>query len=119
MIDPSALHWLALVGGILLTSVSQVLLKLGAGAGRSFARAFLNRCTVTGYVLFLAVTVLNIFAMKAIPLRTVTAATSLTYAVAVGMGHRFLGEIVTRRMILGVALIIVGICVFSLAGLES
>jgi drug/metabolite transporter (DMT)-like permease len=118
MSDPTAFHWLALSGGILLTSVSQVLLKLGAGAGRSFARAFLNRYTVTGYVLFLGVTILNIFAMKAIPLRTVTAATSLTYAVTVGMGHSFLGEMLTRRTMLGVALIVVGIFVFSLAGLQ-
>jgi len=77
--------------------------------------AFLGRRTLIGYVLFLGVTVLSIFAMKAIPLRTVTAATALT----LGMGRGFLGEIVTRRMVLGVALIMAGIFVFSLAGLHT
>ena len=119
MTDPTALHWLALTAGILLASVSQVLLKLGAGSRRSFMGAFLDRRTQIGYVLFLGVTVLSIFAMKAIPLRTVTAATSLTYVLTLGMGRGFLGEIVTRRMVLGVALIMAGIFVFSLAGFHT
>lgn len=115
---PSAFHWLALAGGIVLTSVSQVLLKLGAGSGSSFARAFLNPRTVTGYAMFMGVSLLNIFAMKAIPLRTVTAAVSLTYVLTMGMGRWFLGEVVTRRMVLGLSLIVTGIFVFSLAGLN-
>ena len=119
MTDPTAVHWLALTAGILLPSVSQVLLKLGAGTRRSFMGAFLDRRTLIGYVLFLGVTVLSIFAMKAIPLRTVTAATALTYVLTLGMGRGFLGEIVTRRMVLGAALIMAGIFVFSLAGLHT
>ena len=80
--------------------------------------AFLNRRTLIGYVLFLGVTVLNIFAMKAIPLRTVTVATSLTYVLTLGMGRFLLGEMVSRRLVVGVTLIVAGIFVFSLAGLN-
>lgn len=112
----AAIYWLALAAGILLTSVSQVLLKVGATSRSRLVDAFINRLTLSGYALFVVVTAFNVFAMKAIPLRTVTAATSLTYVLTLALGKWILGETVGRRTMCGLSLIVAGIVVYSAAG---
>ena len=111
-----ALYWLALAGGIVLTALSQVLLKAGARNKKKVLHSFLNPGTLAGYSLFLVVTLLNVFAMKKIPLRTMTAASSITYVLTLVLGYRLLQERVSARMVAGVALIVIGVVVYSLSG---
>jgi len=116
MMPHGALYWLALAAGIILTAVSQILLKVGATNKSTILRSFLNVGTLAGYSLFFVVTLLNVFAMRRIPLRTMTAASSITYVLTLALGHWMLRERLTWRMLAGVALILAGVIVYSISG---
>ncbi len=107
-------HVAALGVGIVLTAVSQVLLRSGARNKSSLIGSFLNPHTLLGYGLFLAVTVLNVYAMQTILLKTVTAWVSMTYVATMILSRWLLKEELNRFMLMGAALIVAGIVVFSL-----
>jgi len=109
-------YWIALGGGIILTALSQALLKSGARGKRKILHSFLNPSTLAGYSLFLVVVLLNVLAMKRIPLRTMTAASSLTYVLTLALGHWLLRERVSLHMVVGVILIFAGVVVYSVSG---
>lgn len=109
-----SLHATALALGVGLTAVSQVLLRSGARGKDRFYASFLNWHTVIGYGLFVLVTMLNVFAMQTIPLKTVTAWVSLTYVVTMLLSRWLLGEELNRYMLAGAGLIVAGIVLFSL-----
>jgi drug/metabolite transporter (DMT)-like permease len=103
----------ALGAGIALTVAAQLLLRSGASRGASFLSSFLNPRTTVGYGLFLLTTVLNVFAMRVIDLKTVTAWTALTYVLTPAAAAWVLGEQPSRRTIAGSALVALGILLFS------
>ena len=107
-------HAFALGLAILLTSFSQVLLRSGISNAKNILVGFFNPKTVFGYTLFLLVTLLTVFAMQKIPLRTLTAWNSTTYVLTLLLSHWILRENLNRKMILGGFFIIAGIVVFSL-----
>ncbi len=108
-----SLHAAALGLGIVLTAVSQVLLRSGARNKSSLLGSFLNPHTIVGYGLFLLVTVLNVYAMQVIPLKTVTAWISMTYVATMILSRWVLKEELNGRMVAGAGLIVAGIVVFS------
>lgn len=104
----------ALGAGIALTVAAQLLLRSGASRGASFLSSFLNPRTAVGYGLFLLTTVLNVFAMRVLDLKTVTAWAALTYVLTPMAAAALLGEEVSRRTVAGSTLVAAGIVVFSL-----
>lgn len=106
-------HKLALVIGIFLTALSQVLLRSGAQKKPTWLSSFLNVRTVLGYGLFVFVTALNVHALQTIPLRTVTAWISTTYILTPFMAKWLLKEELNASIMAGSVLILVGIVVFS------
>lgn len=106
-------HVAALALGIVLTAVSQVLLRSGARNKATLVGSFLNLHTIVGYGLFLMVTMLNVYAMQVIPLKTVTAWISMTYVVTMVLSRWLLKEELNGRMLGGAGLIVAGIIVFS------
>ncbi len=104
-------HYTALMAAILMTVGSQILLKVGA----SSAKGSLNFITLAGLAMFGLVTVLVIFAMQALLLKTVLALSALTF-VAMPLASRiFLGQTLNRRGMIASLVIVIGIAVF-LAG---
>ena len=107
-------HATALGLGIVCTATAHVLLRLGARGRAAGRRLLLNPYTLAGYGLFVFITMLNVFALQAIPLKTVTAWTALTYVVTPLLSRAVLREPLNKGMLAGSALILAGIVVFSL-----
>jgi len=102
----------ALAGAIILTAVSQVMLRVGAKGKTSSKAAILSRSTLSGYLLFLIVIFLMIFAMQEIPLRTVSAFHGITYILIPLAARVFVDDPLDVRMMLGSGTIVLGIVVF-------
>jgi len=104
--------------GVLLTGISQVLLKIGsAHQGKkkdSVLAAYLNLPTLCAYGLLLFVTVINVIALTGgISLKIVYAIASLNLVVVVGLSWGVLKENVNKKMVVGILLIVLGIMVFN------
>ena len=103
---------------VLLTGISQVLLKIGSAhhgkRKNSVLDAYLNLPALIGYGLLLCVTVICVIALKEIPLKVLYAIASLNLVVVVGLSWGVLKERVTRKMVVGMVMIVLGIVVFNL-----
>ena len=106
-------YYIAAALVILLLGVGQILLKLGSKAGKSWLSSFLNPYTLSGYGLYLAITVINIYALQGIYLKYITSWLGLSYIWVVFLSRVVLNEQVSRQRMLGCFLIVLGVFVFS------
>jgi uncharacterized membrane protein len=107
---------LALVA-VFLTSLSHILMKMGSrqqNTSGQILSPYLNRYTISAYVIFLFVTLVSVIALQKIPLKLWTTVTSLNFAVVALMSWRFLKEEMDRGMVLGILIIVTGVVVFTL-----
>lgn len=101
--------------GVFVTAIAHLFLKLGAGrAGDHRLALWLNAPTLTGYVLMLAVTLMNLYAYRVVPLRANVVFSPLVLLCVTFIALFILGERLSRGQIAGCALIIAGIAVFNL-----
>ena len=107
-------YFIAMGCGILMTAVSQVLLKIGASQNPTLLRRLLSGPVICGYGLFFLVTVLNVLALKVLEMKVLTAFTSLTYVLTTLLSKIVLQEAVGRRQLVGCVMIALGLVVFSL-----
>lgn len=99
---------------VVLTSISQLLLKSGSGGGGRWWQSFMRVHTLLGYGLLTLVTILMVFVMQRLELKFVTAVQAFIYVLVV-IGARFvLKERLTKNRIVGLALILAGVVVFNL-----
>ena len=108
-------YWAIAFFAAFLTSGGQLLLKLGARAHelRASIRLWLNPLTITGYLVLLIVTLMNLYAFKVVPLRAAILLGPLTI-ILVALGSRlFLGERPGGVRWLGFAIICLGIALFN------
>jgi len=107
-----SLHHAALAASILLTVGSQILLKLGTSckSGR------LNGFILAGLVSFGLVTVLIVYALQAVEMKTLIAFNALIYVVMPVAARHLLRENVSARQLAGSLLILLGILVFLTGG---
>jgi len=108
------IHELALVAAILLTSISQTLLRAGARSKSGSVEIIFNPATMAGYLLFFMVIVLAIFALQAMDLKTVMAWNAATYILTPIISFLFIREPLDRRITAGSAIIVIGLLVFNL-----
>jgi|AntAceMinimDraft_17_1070374.scaffolds.fasta_scaffold42362_2 drug/metabolite transporter (DMT)-like permease len=106
-------HTAALASAIVITSISQVFLKSGATGKTSFIKSFLNWKTIVGYCLLAIVTILNVYAMQRIELKTITAWIGTTYILVVLFSLLFLKEKIDLFKIIGCGLIVFGVLIFT------
>jgi drug/metabolite transporter (DMT)-like permease len=106
------MHETALFGSIVLTVAAQILLK--AGAVTSSRRGIF--LTAAGLATFGLVTVMIVYALQTIPLKTLISFTALTYVATPISASIFLKEPITLRQLSGAAIIVVGVLVFQLGG---
>jgi len=99
---------------VALTALSQLLLKHGRRERDELLGAMVHPSVLAGYGCFVVVTWLSIYALVEVELKVLTAWTGATYPLVVIGAASFLGERVSRRGMVGVALVAVGIAVFSL-----
>ena len=99
---------------IVLTGISQILLKIGARNDDTPLGVYLNPATLTGYFVFLLVTICSIFALQGLDLKLFYALASLNYVVVTMLSCIILKEGLGRNKVVAVCLIVVGVVVFNI-----
>ena len=98
-----------LLVSVFISSVSQILLKKAAD------RTYENHpLVIFSYGMFFCSVILTMLALKKVPLSMQPILESTGYIFVAVMGYIFLKETLSRRKMAGIALILVGIIVFSL-----
>ena len=104
-----------LLVSVLISSVSQIILKKSADRTYKNGLAeYLNVRVITAYGLLFLSTVLTMIALRRVPLSMSPILKSTGYIYISVMGYFFLKEKFTKRKAAGMALILVGIAIYSL-----
>jgi len=109
-------YYIAVFLGALLTVTAQLLLKKGALNKKNnlIADMFLNKYIVSGYFIFVMVTVLNLFALKEIPLIFMVIINPLVLILVVFFSMLLFKEKINKKQLKGLILILTGIIIFNL-----
>ena len=108
---------LILLGSVLVSAVSQVMLKLSANRPHKSALAeYANPLVVGAYALFVISTLLTVLAYREVPLSLGPVLESTSYVYVTIFGVVIFHERVTPLKLLALALVMCGICVFALLG---
>ena len=104
------------VSRIFLSSCSQLLLKKSANkAHDNFLHTMLNWRVIVGYVIFFCSLLINITAMRnGVKLKDMPILESLGYVFVPILACLFLKEKITKRTLLSISLILIGIYIFYL-----
>jgi uncharacterized membrane protein len=97
---------------VVLTGISQVLLKIGSRRHDRRFQIYYNPTTITGYIVFLLVVPCSLVALRGLELKLFYAIASLNYAIVVILSAVLLQERLTWRKAASILLIISGILIF-------
>ena len=103
--------------GVFLSAISQVMLK--KAALRQYPnklREYLNPLVIIAYTIFVGTTFLSIYAYKGIPLSMGPVLEATSYIYVTVFGATIFKEKLNRHKLIGLALIVSGIIVYSLLG---
>lgn len=105
---------IAIFSGI-LSSFSQVLLKMSAGKQKhTILGEYLNSYVIGGYFIMVFCMLLTVVAYRGIPFKYGAVLESLVYLYIMVLSRVFLKEKLTKNKITGNVIIIMGIIIFSL-----
>jgi drug/metabolite transporter (DMT)-like permease len=112
-------YYLAFLLGVLFTSTAQICLKIGANKNRERIsyKLFINKWTVTGYILFFSVIIFNTYGLTKLPIITGIMFNPFIYILVAVFSFILLGERFTKKQVFGSIIIIIGILVFGLGNL--
>ncbi len=103
------------IAAVILSSASQVILKKRANnAPKSFWKKFLNAPVIFSYCLLFLSMMLNSLALREMDMAVLPCITATSFLWIMILSKIFLGEKPTRRKVLGVAMILVGVIVSHL-----
>lgn len=109
------LYSLIMISGSLIAAFSQIMLKKSAEKQYdSKLKEYLNPLVIIAYILFFGTTFISIFALKVVPLSMAPILEASGYIFVAALSAIFLKEKMTKKQFIGMALIIVGIVVYSL-----
>lgn len=108
------IHFIYMVATILLTGVGQTLLKIGSRYDNSPLGIYVNSATITGYILFMIVTISSVIALRGIELKLFYALTSLNYVIVIILSRIILKENLSLNKIKSIFLIVTGIIIFNI-----
>lgn len=110
-----ALYSCIMVMGTLISAVSQIMLKKSAKKQYSSKlKEYLNPLVIIAYGLFFGTTFISMYALKAVPLSMAPILEASGYIFVAILSYIFLKEKMTKKQLLGMGLILVGIAVYSL-----
>ena len=110
MISP--LHVFIYVFSVFISSVSQIILKKSADRKYdSKLKEYLNPLVIIAYGIFFLATLVTIYAYKGIPLSLGPILETTGYLWVSLLGYFILKEKISRRKILGLAIVIIGIVI--------
>ena len=109
-------YYLLVVVGVFASACSQLLLKKSANIKRdNFIASIINWRVLLAYTIFFGSLFVNITAMgKGVNLKDLPILESLGYVFVPLLSFVFLKETISRRSIISIVLIIVGVCLFYL-----
>ena len=115
--DTTVLAYAALnLFGVFISAISQVMLKKSAMRQHTSAVAeYLNPLVIFAYTLFVAATLLSVIAYRGIPLSMGPILDATGYIYVTAFGVLIFHEKLNARRVLALALIIVGIVIYSLS----
>lgn len=100
---------------VLISSVAQVMLKAEADKKHeSRLKEYLNLMVITAYGIFFLSTFLTMYALKYVPLTYSPIIEPLSYIFVPVIGVLVLKEKISGRRLLGIAVMLVGIVIFSM-----
>ena len=101
---------------IIFTGFSQILLKTGSNDKKTnhFLDSYLNLPTISAYLLYGIVTILYIYALVDIPLKTVYALGALNYLIILFFSSLILKEPITKEKVISTLFITMGVLIFNL-----
>lgn len=106
---------LLLLVSVFLSSISQIILKLSTKEKyKSFIQEYLNFKVIFAYILFLLSTMLTMISYKGIPLSLGPVLEATGYFWVAILGLFILGERVSRKKMIGLGVILIGIMIFNL-----
>ncbi len=101
--------------GTFVSSVSQVMLKLSTNRRYSSRiREYVNPMVISAYALFVGCTFLTIYALKVVPLSMAAILEASGYIFVTILSRIFLHERIGRKKLCGLAVIIIGMMIYSL-----
>lgn len=104
-----------LVLGVFISTISQIILKKSAQKKHgSFIKEYLNPYVIGAYLIFFAATFMSIYAYKVIPLSLGPILDSSGYFFITVLGALFLHEKITKKKVISLAVIILGIVIYSI-----
>ncbi|MCL2807155.1 MAG: EamA family transporter [Coriobacteriia bacterium] len=110
-----ALYILIAVGSVILSSISQMMLKISANKTYpSRVAEYLNPLVLSGYTIFFLTTLIMVYAYRVIPLSIGPIIEALGYVFIAIIGFAILREKITRKKLLGMLLIIAGVVMSSI-----
>jgi drug/metabolite transporter (DMT)-like permease len=101
---------------VILTALAQVLLKAGANKNRhhtGLAKQYLNFQVITGYTVFLLVTVVNVYAYRILPLKYAVILLPFTFIFVTLFSVLFLKEKMSKRQLISFLIILTGILIYN------
>lgn len=106
---------LIFVFGVFISSVSQIILKKAAQKEYpNKIREYLNARVIFAYIIFFGATLCSIWAYTVIPLSLGPILESAGYIFVAFLSWLFLKEKITKKKMLGISIIIIGIIIYSL-----
>ena len=100
--------------GVFISSISQVMLKKSAMKKHdSVVKEYLNPAVIGAYMLFLAATLLSVFAYRGIPLSMGAILDATGYIYVTLFGVTIFHEKLNARKLVALALILIGIVIYS------
>lgn len=110
-----AIYSLIMVFGSLIASISQIMLKKSAQKQYpNKLKEYLNPLVIIAYVLFFGTTLISMYALKVVPLSMSPILEASGYIFVAILSFILLKEKMTKKQLLGMALILIGIVVYSL-----
>lgn len=106
---------LIFVFGVFISSISQIILKKAAlKEYPNKIREYLNARVIFAYIIFFGATLCSIWAYKVIPLSLGPILESAGYLFVAVLSWLFLKEKITKKKMLGLSVIIIGIIIYAL-----
>lgn len=100
---------------VLISSFSQVLLKIAANKKyESRIREYMNPIVITAYGIFFLSTLLTMYALKFVPLTMSPVIESTSYIFVPIFGVLMLKEKISKRRLLGMGIMLIGMLVFAI-----
>ena len=106
---------IVIVCAVFVSSISQIMLKKSATKEyRDKLQEYLNPLVIIGYTLFFLCSLINVIALKYVPLSLMPILESSGYIFVTVMGHFILKEKFSKRKSFGMLAILIGILISSI-----